>query len=146
VARRDSISPAADASLDNVLGSSAKSGTEVTRERGAAEFEKTVKALAQAAEVVDVEWQRYRSACSIRNSYTASYGRQWFGIWADRTMQGSDAAPGCGVLLKDILTVSGRIDSTMQHAAEDARRADVYPGTRRDIRRKYSMDWPGWDK
>jgi hypothetical protein len=29
---------------------------------------------------------------------------------------------------------------------EAVRRAWVYPGTRRAIRRKYLMDWSGWDE
>jgi hypothetical protein len=29
---------------------------------------------------------------------------------------------------------------------ETARRADVYPGTRRDVLRKYHLDYAGWDR
>jgi hypothetical protein len=31
-------------------------------------------------------------------------------------------------------------------AAESARRDGVYPGTIRQIRQKYRMDWAGWDR
>jgi hypothetical protein len=31
-------------------------------------------------------------------------------------------------------------------AEEAARQADVYPGTRRDLRRRYHLDYPGWDR
>jgi hypothetical protein len=34
----------------------------------------------------------------------------------------------------------------MQQVEETARRADIYPGVRRDLRRKYSLDWEGWDR
>jgi len=34
----------------------------------------------------------------------------------------------------------------MDQAVEAARRDDVYPGTIRDIRRKYRMEWAGWDQ
>jgi len=34
----------------------------------------------------------------------------------------------------------------MEQALENARRADVFPGTARDLRRKYSLDGPDWDR
>ena len=34
----------------------------------------------------------------------------------------------------------------MQAADEAARRADVYPGTRRDLRQRYRLDYAGWDR
>jgi hypothetical protein len=54
--------------------------------------------------------------------------------------------PGCRALLSDIITVAVRVSEGMQAAEEDARRAGVYPGIRRDIRKKYAMDWSGWDR
>ena len=39
-----------------------------------------------------------------------------------------------------------RIRQGMDEAADDARRTGVYPGTQRQIRRKYRMDWDGWDR
>ena len=30
--------------------------------------------------------------------------------------------------------------------AESARRDGVYPGTIRELRRKYQLDWAGWDR
>jgi hypothetical protein len=44
------------------------------------------------------------------------------------------------------ITMLVRVSEGMQGAEEDARRAGVYPGTRRDIRKKYAMDWSGWDR
>ena len=31
-------------------------------------------------------------------------------------------------------------------AEEAARQADIYPGVRRDLRRKYRLDYAGWDR
>ena len=31
-------------------------------------------------------------------------------------------------------------------AAEAARQADVYPGTRREVLRRYRLDYAGWDR
>jgi hypothetical protein len=34
----------------------------------------------------------------------------------------------------------------LQEAEEEARRADIYPGTRRELRRKFRLDHPGWER
>jgi hypothetical protein len=34
----------------------------------------------------------------------------------------------------------------MIQAQENARRASVLPGELRDIRRRYRMDWQGWER
>ena len=58
----------------------------------------------------------------------------------------SDTVPECHALLRDVINLSARISAGMQQAGEMARRAGVYPGTARDIRRKYAMEWPAWDR
>ena len=39
-----------------------------------------------------------------------------------------------------------QIHDAMAKASEGARRVGVYPGTMRDLRRKYRLDWDGWDR
>jgi hypothetical protein len=38
------------------------------------------------------------------------------------------------------------IKSLVLTTEEDARQADVYPGTRRELRHKYRLDYAGWEK
>jgi hypothetical protein len=45
---------------------------------------------------------------------------------------------------RDILERGTRVGAAMQDAAERARRAGVYPGEMRDLRRRYSLDYDGW--
>ena len=146
VARRESSAASnLDDRLETVFKSPGKSDTDVARERGTQQFETAVKALAQTAGAIDVQWQRYRS-CAGKGTSGAASARDWFGIWADRASAGGDATPECRALFDYVVSLSGQINAAMQQATEDARRADVYPGTRRDIRRKYQMDWSGWDR
>jgi len=39
-----------------------------------------------------------------------------------------------------------QIHDAVAKASEGARRVGVYPGTMRDLRRKYRLDWDGWDR
>jgi hypothetical protein len=38
-----------------------------------------------------------------------------------------------------------QIRHAMRDASEQARRSGVYPGVAREIRRRYLLDWDGWD-
>jgi hypothetical protein len=42
--------------------------------------------------------------------------------------------------------MAGQLRTAMSTAQDEARRSSVLPGQLRDIRRKYRMDWPGFDR
>ena len=54
-------------------------------------------------------------------------------------------ASGCAQWLSDLNELADGIRSAMKEAAQAARRLDVYPGVRRDLRRQYRLDWRGWE-
>jgi hypothetical protein len=60
-------------------------------------------------------------------------------------MQGA-VAPGCGSSFGEVQRVAGDIRDEVVAAEEAARKAAVFPGARRDLRRKYRLDYPGWDR
>jgi hypothetical protein len=137
-----------DSRLDAAFNAPTKSESEVLRGHGVEQFERVVQALARQADGIDVEWRRYRTACAGNTALGAVMnGRDWFGIWeADGTAKNSESTSQCFVLRSDIVTRAVSLDVGMQQAEENARRAGVYPGVARDIRRKYTMDWTGWDR
>jgi hypothetical protein len=77
----------------------------------------------------------------------------WFGIWAvpaggssPESTGKESAAPDCRAARENIVSAASRIRSAMQQAEESARVTGVAPGTIRDIRRKYGMDWSNWNR
>jgi hypothetical protein len=48
--------------------------------------------------------------------------------------------------LDDINQAANQFRAAMVSADEFARRAEVFPGVRRDIRRRYKLDWNGWER
>lgn len=123
-----------------------KSATDTMRERGIQQFEAAVKALAQLADEIDRLWQRYEYACRGQQTNAMAYGRDWFGLWTAPIVVNNETTPECRGELSDIVRLALQVRLGMQAAEEQARRAAVYPGTCRDIRRKYGMDWDGWDR
>jgi S1-C subfamily serine protease len=145
VVLQDSRPAERNAALEATFNPTAKSDTDLARQRGAEQFETTVRALAKQADALDTQWRRYRAACGGQNGSGASDGRDWFGIWADKT-SGSDPGSSCAGFRRDLMNAAVAVRLALQQAEENARRAGVYPGVVRDIRKKYVMYWSRSDR
>ena len=60
-------------------------------------------------------------------------------------MQGS-VAHGCESAFTDAQQQANVVRDGVVAAEEAARRADVYPGMRRDVLRKHKLDYAGWQR
>jgi hypothetical protein len=61
-------------------------------------------------------------------------------------MATDDPTPMCVGMQNDLRRLFQRVQVGMRDADEFARRDGVYPGFVRDTRKKYRMDWEGWDR
>jgi hypothetical protein len=107
-------------------------------------FATQVAALAQQATRVDALWNDFVTTCNVtlRSSYTD--GRDWFSLW-DGGAQVDLSAGSCRDLFNQVVGEGQTVKAGMAGAEEAARRADVAPGDMRDIRRRHSLEWGGWD-
>jgi len=115
-----------------------KSIYDLRRERGEVELERAIQILAQEADDLDTQQRRYSSSCKGHSSSKLAFG-SW--LWID-----NKSLPECLSLRSDIAVLTKGIRAGMEQALENARRADVYPGTARDLRRKYALDGPDLDR
>ncbi len=122
---------------------SSRSSTDDMRDDGMKTYEKIVAAVATRASELDSYWARIKQNCSVR--VFPGYDREWFGIWDDRAGL-SASETSCVSALNDLHELAGDVRSVMLQAQENARRASVLPGQLRDIRRRYRMDWQGWER
>ena len=66
-------------------------------------------------------------------------------VYRDRCAA-AESRPECLNLRGEIQGLRTTVRHGITEAEERARRAGVYPGVLRDIRRAHGMDWPGWDR
>ena len=133
------------------LGTVAAPGTTARRPRAAGEpapaleaFSSRVAALAQQAGYVDQLWASFASACDA--TVRARYDRDWFSLW-DTGGVDSDLSTGfCRDLFNQVVARGESVKAGMSAAEESAREASLLPGNIRDVRRRYAMDWDGWDR
>jgi len=132
---------------ENALGAFAGPRTSESDQRhqvGLVEYESAVRTLSTQADYVDLEWRDYANWCGVSASSAPNGGRAWFAIWSPAGAVGGNARADCASMHRDILERGKRVGAAMQDAAERARRAGVYPGEMRDLRRRYSLDYDGW--
>ena len=120
-----------------------RSSTDVAREQGTQRYAQIVEAAARQAARLDSYWSRIKTNCTVR--LAPGYDREWFGLWDGRTTLTSPDS-SCGSAMDDLEDLSAEIRRVMTEAQEEARRASVLPGQLRDIRRRYRMDWVGFDR
>jgi hypothetical protein len=129
-------------SLNQTLNGRSESDTDSSRERAAGAYDQTMRQLARKADALDDYWRRFRSAC-YRGQVVGAFDREWFALFDARAMRGT-LAEGCNNALSDAQLQANSVRDGVVAADEAARRADVYPGTRRDILKRYRLDYPAW--
>ena len=91
-----------------------------------------------------IDWRRFKQQC-YEGKTAGAFDRDWFAIFEPKAMQGA-VSPGCGPWFNDARAEAYLIRNSVEAGDEAARKSDVYPGTRRDLRRKYRLDYAGWDR
>jgi S1-C subfamily serine protease len=119
-----------------------RSETDVNRDRAAKAYEQAITQLAKRADALDSRWRSFIGGC-YEGQVVGSFDHQWFALWEPRAMQGA-VAPGCGPAFTDLRRDASEIRNTISALDEAARREDIYPGTRREILRRYRLDYSGW--
>ena len=117
---------------------------ETLRDQGARAFEQAIGQLARRADALDEQWRGFQRAC-YAGRVAGSFEREWFALWDPRAMQGV-VAPACVPAFNDFRRMAEEIHAGVRAAEEAARRADVYPGERRDTLRRHRLDYAGWDR
>jgi S1-C subfamily serine protease len=119
------------------------SSADARRVQGEQAFERDIAALAQQAAQVDGYWDRFTSSCAPRPRQSGDRG--WFGL-ANGRVEYTGRDRNCPYWLNDMNSMSREFEAGMRAIGENARRAGVFPGTLRDVRRKYKLDWSGFDR
>jgi hypothetical protein len=109
------------------------------RSVGEAALEREVAQIAQRADSLDGEWTRFVRSCLAR-SPRANGERGWFAMW-DRDFDAIPMNPGCANFYRDYRQAADAVRARVVEADEAARRAGVYPGTRRALRARYRLAW-----
>jgi hypothetical protein len=129
-------------SLNQTLNARTESDTDVSRERARNAYDQVIGQLARKADALDDYWRRFKSTC-YRGPVAGGFDREWFALFDSRAMRGA-VLEGCTNAFADAQQQANAVRDGVIAADEAARRADVYPGARRDILKRYRLDYAAW--
>ena len=130
-------------SLTQMLDGRPESDTQ--RTRGEQDYARALDAVARAAAEVDSLWTRYASGCVTGS--VAGGDHPWFAVYTPGGVRlGSSTTIDCGAWFDAVKTRAEALRAEMDRSGEAARQRGVYPGTARDLRRRYRLQWSGWDR
>jgi len=115
------------------------------RDRGEQDYARALDAIARAAAEVDSLWTRYASGCVTVTM--ASGDHPWFAAYTPGGVRlGASVTVACTAWFDAVKTRADALRGEMDRAGEAARQRGVYPGAARDLRRRYRLQWSGWDR
>jgi S1-C subfamily serine protease len=130
---------AADPPPAQVLAPLAPGAIDQRRLEADRSYETAVGELARRADALDGQWKSFAAQC-YQGQVAGTFDRPWFALWDAAAMQGV-VASGCMAYFNDFRRRAEEIRQAVAALDESARRADVYPGTRRDVLRRYRLDY-----
>jgi S1-C subfamily serine protease len=144
--RADSaVASAASASSPAMAMPSAPNESDSNRIAGQADYERNITALARAADQIDGRWTSFQRNCLVNPVNQGDANRAWF-VVRDSLPTFKTADMWCSNNLNDFASIVRDFSRAMGEASDRARHAGVYPGNMREVRRKYRLDWTGWDR
>jgi S1-C subfamily serine protease len=131
--------------LERLTGSSEISQGDRLRARGEQVYRQAIEAAARNGQLLDDYWSRYAQSCVA--SATRTGDRAWFAVLEPNGVRLKDnTLMDCSGWLDTLRTNASSTRDSVIEAAEFARRNGVYPGVMRDVRRRFRMEWTGWDR
>jgi S1-C subfamily serine protease len=133
----------AERGLGAIQSRSTGSESDQRQQQGEEDLRARIGAMAEGAARIDASWKRYRAQC-FKSPIPGSYDREWFAMLVPRGLP-NDAGAGCTSYYAELDGNVKQFRGLMQRAIGDARRANVLPGTIRDLLRTNQLDFD-WER
>jgi S1-C subfamily serine protease len=138
------VAPAPHEQLTSALAGSPSDGDQ-QRQEGEGRYDSMLQWASREADQIDGQWDRYAKSCITTSRRSGD--RAWFAVFEPEGVTLSGVSTfDCQGFLNWVSNTGGQIKETMNTEGDTARRAGVYPGVLRDMRRRYRLDWSGWER
>jgi S1-C subfamily serine protease len=125
--------------LTDIQSQSRGSESDRQQQQGEQQFREAIDQLARTANSFDNGWRRFRQTC-YTSPIPGNYDREWFAMLAPRGMP-SNAGVGCVAYFSGMEADMKKFGQMMKQAIDEARRANVLPGTIREALRSNRLDF-----
>ncbi|HJV47835.1 MAG TPA: trypsin-like peptidase domain-containing protein [Geothrix sp.] len=119
------------------------SESDQAREEGTRRYVAQLAALARASDQMEAAFARFL-AYYWDGKVVGTFDRNFYALWEKGALQGGPVK-GYESKLSEVRQAADQLRDQSRQVEEQARRADVFPGTRRDLRQRYHLDDRGWE-
>ena len=113
------------------------------RSAGTQRYEEVLLQLSRTADQLDSSMKGFLER-HWDGKVRGPFDRPFYALWEDGALQGRPF-PGAEFRFSDLRRRAESLRGILRLAEEQARRADVFPGDRRDLRARYRLEHRGWE-
>ena len=137
------VPPSSNDGMKSLLQGGNSSEADRVREEGTRRYAVQLAALAHASDQMESAFAHFL-AYDWDGKVVGTFDRNFYALWERGALQGSPVKgqEGRAAALR---RAADQLRSQFRDAEEQARRADVFPGTRRELQQRYRLDYRGWD-
>ncbi len=137
------FAPPSNEGMKSLLPGAGTTESDRVRDEGTRRYAAQLAALGHAAD------QMERTFATFLTYYwdgrvAGHFDRNFYALWEKDALQGQAVKGYEGRILR-VREAAEHLRSELREVEDQARRADVFPGTRRDLRQRYRLEHRGWD-
>ena len=134
--------PSNDGMKGFMLGNHASESDQI-REEGTKRYAAQLAVLARSSDQMESSFT-YFLAYYWDGKVVGTFDRNFYALWEKDALKGQPVK-GHESKVNEIRQAADQLRNHLRDAEDQARRADVFPGTRREIRQHYRLDGRGWE-
>ena len=119
------------------------SESDQAREAGLQRYEAQLAALARASDQMETAFARFL-ASNWDGKVVGTFDRSFYALWENGALQGGPVK-GYEYKASELRQAADQLRRHLREVEDQARRDDIFPGTRRELRRHYRLEHRGWD-
>jgi hypothetical protein len=129
--------------MKSLLPGAGTTESDRTREEGTRRYVAQLAALSRGADQLDSTFASFL-AYRWDGKVTGSFERSFYALWEKDALRGQPVK-GYETRYADLRQTAEKLRDELRDVEDQARRADVFPGTRRDLRQQFRLEHRGWD-
>ncbi len=137
------VTPTSNHGMKGLLPSAGASEVDQAREVGTRRYQVQLAAIAHAADQMESAFSRF-IAYSWDGQVVGRFDRTFYALWEQGALQGRPVK-GMEARFNDLRQAAEQLRTALREAEDQARRDDVFPGTRRELRQRHRLEHRGWE-
>jgi hypothetical protein len=137
------VPPASNEGMKALMPGAGASEADRIREEGTKRYAAQLAALARASDQMESTFSTFL-AYYWDGKVAGRFDRNFYALWEKDALQGRPVQ-GYEAKAEAVRRSADQLRSQFRDAEEQARRADVFPGTRRELRQRYRLDARDWE-